>query len=831
MKYESVTAAWTEKEQLRFKPRNLPAPSLKVANTKIIAFLLALLFAVSCKNPSQKNTSKSANAAGQNLPLATQPLSTTEERRGDEILRRLSSCQIWHGGLVLDLGDPASGYRDNFQLKTGDDEEFIQRQGVQLRQLSKMRTSFHFWLPQDLPKTRLSAMMRGIDDQGRPGSSRVAFYLDGKRLGASKLAKKELQLLRLKTNQETLRRGRHELMVSISRPEHGPPAAQIAWARIGSAEDARVGMPPAFSELKQDLAIGKEHEEALILRSNTVLRCPTFVSQGSRLSTKIGIWGQGGGRFVANVLDAQGQRHALNETEIDEDEKPKWYPLQLDLTPFVGQLVQIELHAESIAEGARLALANPRFNDVHQLPQPRNETAAVVKNDKDTPARRAIVILLSGLGREHFPPAAAVNGLPLFNELSQDALSFRGYQTDTTAVSGVIASLLTGLPAWQHGVEGPQDTLSTTFPTIAEDLEAQSGRAAFFTSVPLSFRSVGFSRGFEVFNEYSPAADISALQPIIDAQHWLSQHQNDPRHQLALLHLRGGHPPFDIPKKEEENLPPAEYGGNLTARRAAIQLSEIRNRQNRRRRKMPEEDWIREEALRKAALITQDKALREFLDQLKTLGLYRQSMIIIMGDVGAGEKPHLPFSTRAPLSAEYLKVPLFIKPAESSSTPQPHRASTLHTLQEAPFQPIDLATTLRQYFDLPARDSHQGYGLLAQDSWRSVIARPALAYRNQNWQAQIGTYLLTGQNGKSPKFYDLTLDPTLLYDRSDESPLTTRALWAMAWQQLAPALAKGRRRKTTEKIQRSKTPLEDFQPSDGRLDPTTAAQIVWGIPQ
>ena len=73
---------------------------------------------------------------------------------------------------------------------------------------------------------------------------------------------------------------------------------------------------------------------------------------------------------------------------------------------------------------------------------------------------------------------------------------------------------------------------------------------------------------------------------------------------LVFVHLRGGHAPFDISKDVARELPPAEYGGDLSPRRAAIQVAEVRTRSHPARRRIPEEDWVRLGAMRKAALPT-----------------------------------------------------------------------------------------------------------------------------------------------------------------------------------------------------------------------------------
>ena len=594
-----------------------------------------------------------------------------------------------------------------------------------------------------------------------------------------------------------LDKGRHTLTLGLSRTRSGPPAAEISWVRIGSSEEP-ASTPSSVKETFTEVTIEDQSVRSVVLRPGARLRCPVRVPPRAHLVTQLGIWGEGAAEAEIAVHTEEGQRIVVATAERKEDDPRAYQSLKADLSPFAAQFVDLELYAPRALDRAQIAFGDP------EVVSPAQE------KEEPITAKRAIVVILSGLSSKHMPPSSAETGLPFLNQLTQGAALFPQYRTSTTSIPGVIASLLTGLPPWAHGVDEDNDTLPAKIVTLASAIEAQGGRTSLFTGVPMSAAPFGFDRGFAKFDSIYPQEDEPATEPLTRAVKWLKSQLDHPGPVLSVVHLRGGHPPFDIPPEATVDLAPKEYGGDLSPRRAAIQLSEIRGRQSSRHRQMPAEDWKRLLALQKAALVKQNAELSSLVAWLRKHEAFDDSLLIVMGDVGAGEPPTIPFATRAPLTEEALTVPLLIK------FPSSHRAGER---VEGWFAPEDVVRTVSEVLKL-----EQKFGDLDMSQKSATVAalsRPHIAYRDGHYSMLFDSFLLLGEDQKPPILCMPSLDPTCQEDRSGDQILAARALWLSTWNTLHPALISQSKQEPVVPEEEPKvgTPATDFE----------NALTVWGI--
>lgn len=730
--------------------------------------------------------------------LAEEPTENTRpaepSRLDSERISLLSlkeSCTLWHKGLVLDMGNASIDSRRMFALGHPAPLEVKNRLGQDFRHFDQLNTDLVFWLTETMEQFEVAARVFSL------GSERIAAYVDGKRLGSAALKLEEMTDVSISARDTVLEKGRHRLTLSLSRPRSGPPAADISWVRIGSREDPEP-TPGTVKETFTEVTIEDRRMRSVVLRPGARLRCPVRVPPRARLVTQLGIWGEGAAEAEIAVHTEEGQRIVVATAERDGEDPRSYKTLQGDLSPFAAQFVDLELYAPRALERAQIVFGDPEIVS----PAPEDETPIT--------AKRAIVVILSGLSSQHVPPSAAEKGLPFLNQLSQSAALFPQYRTSTTSIPGVVASLFTGLPPWVHGVDEEHDTLPAKIVTMASAIEAQGGRTSFFTGVPLSAAPFGFDRGFAKFDSIFPQEDEPATEPLTRAVAWLKSHLEHPGPVLSVIHLRGAHPPFDIPPEAAVDLAPKEYGGDLSPRRAAIQLSEIRARRLSRHRHIPSEDWERLFALQKAALVKQNAELSSLVAWLRMREAYDETLLIVMGDVGAGEPPTIPFNTKAPLTEEALAVPLLIK------FPQGHRAGKR---VEGWFAPRDITRTVSTLLKLEKQFGE--LDLSRETATVSALVRPHLSHRGSHYSMLFDSFLLLGEDKNPPVLCMPSLDPTCQEDRSDEQILAARALWLSAFNTLhAPLVAQDQEEpQPAEEEPAEGTPEHDFE----------NALTVWGV--
>lgn len=684
------------------------------------------------------------------------------EKLNHKLLDHTATCRLSYGGPTLDLGDPSREVLRSFRFSPPEKPIVTGREGESFLTLTDMDNDFVFWVTDELKEFELSARVFGAE------SERVAFYLDKKRLGAASLKADEIRTVRISAKDHVLSPGRHTLTVSLSRGRSKRIGAEVSWIQFGRPGARESDFPATRREIFSEVTLGETRKASVVLRESASVRCPLFVPPNAQLSASVGVWGAGAAELEVVVHSQKGDSRVVASARRAEDESRDYEPLSADLSEYASEIVDLELRAVRGSRGARLCVAEPQV------------TVKAESFASSPRAARAIVISLSGLSPRHAPPSAGRSGLPVLNELAALGTVYRDYRLTSTSATANIASLLTGSAPYEHGLSDSRHALSVERRSIAGLVEAQGGRSAYFTGVPTGFAEFGFAQGFETFESFPPQADLSAVEPLDRAQKWLSGALKHEGPVFVMIQLRGAHPPFDVSREEAQELAPKEYGGDLSPRRAAIQIAEIRGRALARHRVMPEEDWTRLFALEKAALLRQNAALSSLLDFLRKSGAYDDTLLIVTGDLGSKEPPDFPFGYEGSLDETLLSVPLLIK------HPGGH-LSARHI--EGYFAPRDVTLTVLKSLGLAGGVAKDAINLASGLAREQAEKRPHIAYQRRTYSLRAGDALLSGEEGKMPKLCLPHLDPACLMDRADAEFLRTHALFTFAWSTLASAEA------------------------------------------
>jgi hypothetical protein len=306
---------------------------------------------------------------------------------------------------------------------------------------------------------------------------------------------------------------------------------------------------------------------------------------------------------------------------------------------------------------------------------------------------------------------------------------------------------------------------------LSERIKEASGTTAMFTAAPTSFASFGFDQGWDLFEAISPVKDLPATEPIQRANRWLQQALEQTRSGpiLVLVQTQGAHPPWDVSRDEAAHLKPLDYAGILDPRRAGMILSGLRSRRQRGGRRLSDDDWTRLRALANASLTKQDQALGELVAQLKRINVWDQTLLLVTGDVAAGEPPELPFDPKAALSEERLIVPLILKFPGNALAGKDIQAGSASE---------DLAVTLLAGLGLPIPKQLDGIDLALRAQGREPLGgRIQLATLPERYAARLGRWLLRGQAGRVPSLCALDVDPACVSDVFEKETIAARALW------------------------------------------------------
>jgi arylsulfatase A-like enzyme len=506
--------------------------------------------------------------------------------------------------------------------------------------------------------------------------------------------------------------------------------------------------------------------------------------------------GPGEGDAEIRAIRDRQEPAVLRTVHVVGGDKAAWTDLDVPLEPFAGQVISLELRAAQSARGGRVLFGDP------VLVGPAEQPPAA------PPARAVVIVALNGVERSDLPPwsGRADPRLPTLSELAASATTFDHHRAPSTLVSGVMASVLTGLPPQGHTVDDAAARLPERMTTIGAIARDSSVRSAMLTGVPTTFRAFGFASGWGRFVEHPPASGDPATTPIDAAAAWITEtaREGAGARLLVVVHARGGHPPWEVPPKELSALKPADYTGPIEPRRAGQALARIRSSW-RRAKILTSNDRDRIRDLSAIALSGQDRALGGVISALKTAGLWDETLLVVTGDVASGRSDDALYGDALDLAEPTLTLPLYVRfPGDLYAGLR----------VAAPTEIVDIPRTALAALRLAFAQGRKVYGsdLAAVASGRDGIERdPQVAVLGERYSTRWGALVLFGRFGTPPFLCDLALDPTCAFNRRDVMAHATMALF----------------RRTVAFDAATRAPASYREPAT--IDPDTAAQLsVWG---
>lgn len=695
------------------------------------------------------------------------------------LIPRIDRCQIHQGGIFIDVGREE---HDRARLSNGlVATPLSEHEGSGFRVISS-RVDIPFRIDEAQPAGHVQVRVAG---QGR-----LQGALGGRSLGTlrvrSRPALEEPRVLSFPGSAPALEPGIHHLVL---RPagSRSDRKVEVDWALISSTAPEPGFRTPSQEALIRGVALGGDPRSALVLANGANVRCPIQLDGAARLSLDVGYLGVGEG--VAQILVRRpGQPPVMLSRDVVRGAEQHWLPLNLDLTPY-GPDAVLEFRAESPGDVGRVLFADPRIEE--SAPTSPGTGLGVDIPSTDL----AVVIVAEGFGAGEAEDWQRLESLAW---LAGRGVTFTNYRLPSPVSSASFATLLTGLSPDAHLLTDPGARLADDLDTLATRVTVAGGQAAMFTGVPTTFPSFGFSRGWDEFVPESPTDDESATSPLARATAWLGNAPTGQGPELLVVHLRGGHPPWDVDSASVAELPPTEYAGQVQPRRGGIALAHLRQRNWR----LAEPDQIRIEALRRAAAVDLDAALEPLLALLRAQGRLAGALIVVAGGAPPGDG--VPFSAAGNLRESGLQAPLLIKFPQGTEAV---RARSLVTT-------ADLYQTISDALRLPVRPPAGEDLFRVATSLPSPERRTIVAILGERYAARNGPWLLSGTGKTTPRLCALYSDPDCEHDRFLTDPIAAYVIWADTWaQQLA-----------AEQASRGRVPVA------ASPDPATlSALTAWGM--
>jgi arylsulfatase A-like enzyme len=668
------------------------------------------------------------------------------------LLDQLWACDVHHRGLLFDLGGPTMMGRYAGAIDAPVGVTRSDHDGASWGRIFDRNLELTFLLPETTP---VFVQLRAIGN----GSERVDVLLDDALLGTLKIGKDEPRLALTRTTALPLDAGIHRISLRFrgTKRDEAEPFAELDWLRVGLPDELeRTYGAPTMSDIVTPAAqLGGEPHRAVALRAPAGLRCGLRVPPHSRLRVAVGINGVGSGSAAIVVHRDDDDPRVVERVDVKGSPEATWAHLDVALNDFAGDIVDIELSATKTSGTGRLLFGDPVLL-VPAVPERATPKAAA-----------AVIVVLNGVERSDLPPwNDETPHLAAFNQLARSATVFDDHRAPSSLVAASIASLVTGLSPRRHALVDAGARLPGSLSTIAKVARDGSVTAGMFTAVPPTSKVYGFSTHWDRFEFYSPHEGRHASAPFEDAAKWITERHasgDDARPTLTLIHARGGHPPWDLTPPEANRLPPADYAGYITPRRAAQVLAKAGGKHNR----LAEGDFERLRALYLAALSRQDQALGAFIATLEEKGMWDSTLLIVTGDVASARQTLFVDGTE--LREDVLRLPLYV-----------HFPGAVRGGERIghPTELYDVARSALSAVGLKAPPDFGGRDLMSVASGPDYdTQRVRVALLDDRYSVRWGDVALVGAGEREVALCLLAWDPTCAYDRSAERPIATQALF------------------------------------------------------
>jgi arylsulfatase A-like enzyme len=374
------------------------------------------------------------------------------------------------------------------------------------------------------------------------------------------------------------------------------------------------------------LPVGKQEE----YRNTLYAKSPSTISYDVRVPTSgLLVFGIGiVDKPVTFRVLAGGQNlyaKAVSNAEV-------WEDAEVDLSAFAGRTVRLTFRTESATQGAVALWANPVMTSAGGKPRPN-----------------VLLYLVDTLRAGH----TSVHGYsrattPFLSKLAAEGVVFEDCQAQATWTKPSVASMMTSLYSFTHGINMDTDTIPKGARTLAERLRGAGYVTASAVANPFAGRVTGLERGFDYLMEYpvmqrqrtdaaDRGTDSAALNRVMLP--WVERHRNEPF--FLYVHSTDPHapyrPPASVEKKYANPVETAAFDREYSALRELRQYggSAAVGRADFGPKGIDPDQWTRRAIDRYDAEVEfNDHSIEALVGKLRELGLLDNTLVIVVSDHG-----------------------------------------------------------------------------------------------------------------------------------------------------------------------------------------------------
>lgn len=532
-----------------------------------------------------------------------------------------------------------------------------------------------------------------------------------------------------------VREGENQLMLVFSGGGAGAQVlAAIDSVRIVDAPaiPAELAPAPMYDGLVGDVRVGAETLRALTIGEGTTISYYLQVPAGGKLGFRSGATAAEG-RLAATVsVDGDAPR-VLPTVSAGS----RYAPAAIDLADFAGKVVRLDLTASAgdVALAELALLSTPPTSERVRTP------------------RNVIVLLIDTLRADRlraFNPSTRVR-TPTMDALGPEGALFVNAHAVENWTKPTVASILTGLYTRTHQIQTEQAVLPSAAVLVSEHLKDHGFTTASFIANGYVSEKFGFRQGWNFHTNFiREEKNTDAAAVFEEAGNWIEQNRG--QRFFTYIHTVDPHVPYDPPAEYLRMYDPrTDYAGVVHPRRTGELLEQAKRRPPLVR--LDESDQTRLEALHDGEITQHDAVFGQFIERMKRLGVWDDTLFILTADHGEEFRDHDSWGHGHSVFEELLHVPLYVR--LPGTVPAGLRVTDS-------VSPMSIPATMVELLGVPEMPTAEGQSLA--DYFRGTTPTgPRLAFSDWAQERRVvtvgGRFKLIVRGNLTSAFFDLAADP------------------------------------------------------------------------
>jgi arylsulfatase A-like enzyme len=535
-------------------------------------------------------------------------------------------------------------------------------------------------------------------------------------------------------------------------------AAAIESMRIVSGTSIPEGeyAAPRHGALVLEMAMGGATRRAIAVRKPTRLSYYLQIPAGAKLGFGVGAEGSTPAAVKVAITPEGGERVELYSGRANAS---GWSDEVVDLGRFAGSVARIDFLAEGEGEGrvgwSSAALLLPKVEETER-----------------EPAKNVVVLLIDTLRADKlrpFNPRSRVE-TPNLDRLAEESAVFLNAHSPENWTKPSVASVLTGLFPTTHGTKESESRLPSAALLLSEHMKANGFRTGSFIANGYVSDRFGFDQGWDHYTNFIREGKNTDASNVFSEAGDFIEANKDHRF-FTYIQTIDPHVPYDPPAEYLRMYDDrADYAGQVTAR----QTPDLLEKAKRDEVTFDGSDRRRLLALHDGEITQHDAEMGRFIERLKALGVWDDTIFIITSDHGEEFDDHGSWGHGHSVYEELVHVPLLVH--RPGLVPAAQIRETVATL--------DIPATVAEATGVPPLPASEGRSLLGFARGETP-GGPSVAFSdflNDRRVITAGRYKLE-LRGINATLYDLEEDPgeTREVDRATR-PIAMRFLRIMLGQ-------------------------------------------------